>query len=58
MAVVRAGRRGGRLGAREGTAYRRGALGGDSEVGPQPRQPVDIGGGGGSMLHHRFLVPR
>jgi hypothetical protein len=45
--VARAGRRGGRLGAQEAAACRWGALGGDSMVGPRPRQPVDGGGGGG-----------
>jgi hypothetical protein len=56
--VVQAGRRGGRLGAREAAACRRGALGGDSEVGPRPRQSADGGGGGGLTRSHRFLAPR
>jgi hypothetical protein len=56
--MARDGRRGGRLRAREAGACRRGALGGDSEVGPQPRRPTDGGGGGGgSMRHRHFLAP-
>jgi hypothetical protein len=42
--VAWAGRRGGRLRAREAAACRRGALGGDSEVGPRLGRPVDGGG--------------
>jgi hypothetical protein len=44
-AVARAGHRGGWLRAWEATACCRGALGSDSKVNPQPRWPVDGGGG-------------
>jgi hypothetical protein len=44
-AVARAGHRGGWLRAWEATSCCRGALGSDSKVNPQPRWPVDGGGG-------------
>jgi hypothetical protein len=44
-AVACAGRWGGRLRAQEAAACHQGALGGDSVVGPRPRQSADGGGG-------------